>query len=264
MELSTNPEPTIKPIHTKANRLNTILLVLLVVALASCAYLLFLLQQKDSTNTDNAQSANSSAQEVKNYANCVAAGNPVMESSPEQCSANGQTYINDAKAQDTGLDTTVESGLKAFKVQIPDGWSVIKPLDQDSFYVMGLEQPVQKIGTDPTIDETDSFGTDAPALFTLSVQDSYDESYIRGTSVSFNIGKAEDELKGKKYTYIHDVDEPEVDGIGQRRYKGDREYTYVLTLPSGKVILATYQVYSVDPKNNVELVDQVIQSIRLN
>jgi hypothetical protein len=32
--------------------------------------------------------------QITNYDECVAAGNPIMESFPEQCSANGQTFTN--------------------------------------------------------------------------------------------------------------------------------------------------------------------------
>jgi predicted negative regulator of RcsB-dependent stress response len=32
--------------------------------------------------------------QITNYDECVAAGNPIMESFPEQCSANGRTFIN--------------------------------------------------------------------------------------------------------------------------------------------------------------------------
>jgi hypothetical protein len=31
---------------------------------------------------------------INSFADCVAAGNPVMESYPEQCAANGKTYTN--------------------------------------------------------------------------------------------------------------------------------------------------------------------------
>jgi flagellar basal body-associated protein FliL len=35
---------------------------------------------------------------VSSYAECVAAGNPVMESYPEQCAAGGKTYVNPEQA----------------------------------------------------------------------------------------------------------------------------------------------------------------------
>ncbi len=34
-------------------------------------------------------------QKITNFDECVAAGNPVMESFPEQCRANNQTFVND-------------------------------------------------------------------------------------------------------------------------------------------------------------------------
>lgn len=32
---------------------------------------------------------------ITNFDECVAAGNPIMESYPEQCAANGQTFVNE-------------------------------------------------------------------------------------------------------------------------------------------------------------------------
>lgn len=31
--------------------------------------------------------------QISNFEECAAAGNPIMESYPEQCSANGQTFV---------------------------------------------------------------------------------------------------------------------------------------------------------------------------
>jgi len=33
--------------------------------------------------------------QITNFEECAAAGNPIMESYPEQCSVNGQTFVND-------------------------------------------------------------------------------------------------------------------------------------------------------------------------
>ncbi len=35
---------------------------------------------------------------INSFQECVAAGNPIMESYPEQCSANGQTFTNPDQA----------------------------------------------------------------------------------------------------------------------------------------------------------------------
>jgi|GEM_PF-4040588 len=40
-------------------------------------------------------------QPITNFDECVAAGNPVMESYPEQCRANGQTFVNERQQTET-------------------------------------------------------------------------------------------------------------------------------------------------------------------
>lgn len=42
-------------------------------------------------------------QSINSYEACVAAGNPVMESYPERCAANGQTFTNQAQEPITPL-----------------------------------------------------------------------------------------------------------------------------------------------------------------
>lgn len=42
---------------------------------------------------------------ITNFDQCAAAGNPVMESYPEQCSANGQAFINETENDDPGTST---------------------------------------------------------------------------------------------------------------------------------------------------------------
>ncbi len=50
------------------------------------------------------------SQAVVDFDSCVAAGNPVMESFPEQCSADGQTYVK----------ITMGTGIE--KDKLPAGW----------------------------------------------------------------------------------------------------------------------------------------------
>lgn len=40
---------------------------------------------------------NDKASKIDSFEECVAAGNPIMESLPEQCSANGKTFQNEAQ-----------------------------------------------------------------------------------------------------------------------------------------------------------------------
>ena len=39
--------------------------------------------------------------EITNFEECVAAGNPVMESYPRQCTADGQTFVEEIKTTET-------------------------------------------------------------------------------------------------------------------------------------------------------------------
>lgn len=40
-------------------------------------------------------------QQITNYKECVAAGNPVMESNPPQCRANGKTFTGEVESKPT-------------------------------------------------------------------------------------------------------------------------------------------------------------------
>lgn len=71
---------------------------------------------------------------INSFAECVAAGNPVMESYPEQCAANGKTFTNSTQAQSQIPDTdetvlmigpgTFEASSKLYSLDVPDGWQL--------------------------------------------------------------------------------------------------------------------------------------------
>ena len=55
---------------------------------------------------------------ITNFDECVAAGNPVMESFPEQCMANGETFVNDVEVD----EEPNEFENDYFSVTLPEGW----------------------------------------------------------------------------------------------------------------------------------------------
>jgi len=61
----------------------------LVIVLA--LFLVIAMYLGDINTRDNANS-------IDSFAECVAAGNPIRESYPEQCVANGQSFSNPAKS----------------------------------------------------------------------------------------------------------------------------------------------------------------------
>lgn len=80
----------------------------------------------------NRQSQNKKPDNITNFEQCAAAGNPVMESYPEQCSANGKTFTKQLgpeekkKVNPDTVDWTTFDG-DSFKLSYPKGWKQTKP-----------------------------------------------------------------------------------------------------------------------------------------
>ena len=239
-----------------------LLLTLLVVGVtAFTAWLIYYKRQAGVTEVPPPVASNTKT--ITNFQECVDAGNPVMESFPEQCAANGKTFVNESqKAQNNGWNTTVVSGKKAFEAMFPDGiGTIIKPLDSDGLFVMGTDQPTIKVGGAIKVEEMDSFGTDAPAILSINLINGATDT-PQGTIEPYTLvnGKV-NSIEGKKYTYIYPEDiEFE---IGAQRYKDDRDYTYLFTVPGGKQLIVTYHMYGSESVNNLEAVEQIIDSIKL-
>lgn len=68
--------------------LAALLLVILIAVIGGTGWYVYNSQKKADSP--------SQAPPITNFDECVAAGNPVMESSPEQCAANGQTFAKEA------------------------------------------------------------------------------------------------------------------------------------------------------------------------
>ena len=52
---------------------------------------------------------------ITSFEECVAAGNPVMESYPRQCRANGQTFVeevDDASGENSGAGAMIDGGVE--------------------------------------------------------------------------------------------------------------------------------------------------------
>lgn len=81
--------------------------ILLVGAIGGAGFYVYSAQNEKKTAED-------SSKQIKSFDECVAAGNPVMESFPEQCSVSGQTFINEKQKIALSLD----------KSKLPQGWNV--------------------------------------------------------------------------------------------------------------------------------------------
>jgi len=61
---------------------------------------------------------------VTSFEECVAAGNPIMESYPEQCNHNGKTYVRQVSDIPTSADDAPEGSIH--NLPVPDAVSAVK------------------------------------------------------------------------------------------------------------------------------------------
>lgn len=214
-------------------------------------------------NKEDKLEGTSNQTSINSFEECVAAGNPVMESYPEQCAANGKTFTNpNTKDSLTYLNERIESGNKTFSITFPDGWGPITRNTTDDFLIItGEKQPVVSQGTKPVVNNVEAHGGDGPTVFAVFVEDRNDYK-PQGDSSPFSIGKGNTLLSGTKYSYTYEKDEEP--GFIGGRLKNDRAYEYVFDIPNNKRIRAWYNVYGTDPVNNVVIVEQILQTITLN
>lgn len=62
------------------------------IIIAAVIWFFFVKKESPSPMNDAAQNVTPSA--INSFEACAAAGNPIMESFPEQCAANGRTFTN--------------------------------------------------------------------------------------------------------------------------------------------------------------------------
>lgn len=199
---------------------------------------------------------------ITSFAECVAAGNPVMESYPEQCAANGDTFTNPDQQPQQSIeeDVQTESGQKRFSITFPENWKgIYRVMDSDWFIVPGADQPADSTRTQPEIKDMASYGSDGPSVFSVLIHDNFADPV--GTATDYTLVNGKDNpITGKKYTYEYTEDTAEEMGA---RLKGDKEYTYVFDIGGGKELRVFYNVFVSDPRNLIQQVESIIDSIKL-
>lgn len=196
---------------------------------------------------------------INDYTSCARAKGVILETYPPQCSVGGRTFTDTSKSIDTTPAQAIESGNGLLSVVFPDGWSILRTTDGDDFALVTPRQtqPDTQPGTPAKITDVATLAGDSPRVFVIAVGDNF--AAPLGTASDFSIGK-HDTLNGKKYSYEYPADtEP---GLGAR-LSGDRAYEYVFALSGGKELHIYYDVFGVDPRNQIETIDQVVSSIRI-
>lgn len=110
-----------------------IIIIVMIGLTGAVGWLVYDRQQKSEQSSQNPAT-------IDSFEECVAAGNPVMESYPEQCAANGKTYVNPKQQlKDETADWisyTDRSGK--YSLKYPTNWVVANNLEFCAEYLLLL------------------------------------------------------------------------------------------------------------------------------
>ncbi len=234
-----------------------IALIIVVIALLGVSgWLVYDRQKKDS------KSINTSAG-IDSFDKCVAAGNPVMESYPEQCSANGKTYINERSGNPQPIKDDTANWLvytakdNPFTVRVADGWIV-----EDSYYGQGFntfsnDHLAHKPGTKAIVNPFPG-GRDGASGFFLNYATQNLEQIVTPGKKQTSL-KTKDGLEVEKYYWV--ISGYAEEGLGAGN--GDTEYTYVIRNNAKEVITASY-TYQPGDTDHHEIIEKVLTTVHFN
>lgn len=127
------------------------LAVILFVTLLVVSVAGFLLYRRSGNN----ESDQNKETPITSFAECVAAGNPVQESSPEQCSANGKTFKNEAIAESEQENIVADEDAAVAEENCGDGETVFSDEDFGAKFCYPEEWGTASV-MDAKIDSTDT------------------------------------------------------------------------------------------------------------
>jgi hypothetical protein len=204
--------------------------------------------------------------QIYSFQACVDAGNPVMESYPEQCSANGKTFTNPNQKVDPGESQRADeiskwslytSSSATYTIRIPDGWKLVHVSDSNTENIYGMnsnESLAYKAGQPGRVDEVQG-GWDGAMPFSLIVPGAYYDQIVKQGEKQGTI-KTNGGLVADKYVYMQTT-EPEEFGFS----KGSTVYNYYFG-EDGKYIQVQH-VVAAGEVDQAELVEKVIKTLQV-
>lgn len=212
----------------------------------------------------NKQTDNQTQKSITNFDECVAAGNPIMESYPEQCAADGKTFVNE-KQKDTqktaGDETanwlvyTAKGG--AFTVRLADGWVVDDGYYSQGFNTFDNTKLAPKPGTKAVVNPYPG-GRDGATGFFFNYATQNIEQIVTPGQKQASL-KTKDGLEIEKYYWV--VSGQTNEGMGVQN--GDTEYTYVIRQNAKSVISVSYSFNSTS-KDYHDIVEKVLTTVHFN
>lgn len=239
-------------------------LVIVFLSLAAAGAMWILFRTIISINDTNGNATDASNQiivddDIYDFNSCINAGNPIMETYPEQCRYNGRTYTNldQLDSNNSQQGTRVVSGKRGFSMVVPDGMALIRDKSSDNFVLQGQKQFTRTPGVPALITDVEVYGTDSPSVLAVFIPGAYGVAPPEGDEESIVLGG----LSGSKFTkrYTEDTER----GMGQRD-AGDIAYEYRLTFENGTELAVWYNIYAdIDATDNVAVVEAMLASIRI-
>lgn len=137
---------------------------------------------------------------ITNFDECVAAGNPVMESYPEQCAANGQTFVNERQKNAQDAEKIETSEKTSAYLEIPELGIKMK-LDEDTedaYYVVKNGYVYLSL---KSLKEVDDCAADKTSLAAASKVKKTDTNEMTGTTYEEEAKSGNGTLIGE-YVYV--------------------------------------------------------------
>lgn len=236
------------------SHIETVLIIVIIGLIGAAGWLLYDRQKSRTEETPT--------KEISSFEECVAAGNPIMESYPEQCAANGKTFANPNQKVEQPHDESAswflyESPDKEYTVRLADGWQVNRYQKSSSIYAYDNSKLAISTGTKAVVTEVDG-GTDGSTGLFINYATQNIEQIVTPGNKQTSL-KTNDGLEVEKYYWV--ISGYSDDGLGARN--GDAEYTYVIRKSPNQVITVGYSFPS-GGSDYHEVVEKVVQTIHFN
>lgn len=209
-------------------------------------------QKKDDTVTQT--------KTISTFEECVAAGNPIMESYPEQCAAGGKTFTKKVDAVAAPTDETsgwllYEPPGKEYSMRLADGWGLIRCDKSPSLYTYDNDKLLFLAGQKAVVSEITCGSDGRTGLFINHATQNIEQIVTPGAKQTSL--KTVDGLEIEKYYWV--VTGYADEGLGTMN--GDTEYTYVVRESAKRVMTVSYS-FQPGATDHHELVEKVIRTIQ--
>ena len=217
----------------------------------------------DRNKTKDSSTASTTAKEITNFDECAAAGNPIMESYPEQCAANGKTFVkdisnNDAPTEDKATvvfkGSVYEPPSKEYSLKLAEGWKLNRYMKESGLSSLSNDDLAVRPGVQAEVSEIERGREGIGGLFISWLENlEYEPEGVK--TVPF---KTDQGLDVTKYSYVETKDS---DGPGLQ--KGGLRSTYIIKKSDNSIINVRYAYYP-EYTDHQATIEQVIRTLRIN